>query len=376
MTVDVITTSSELARLEGPWRALEETPGLLGLFCGYTWQREWWQALGEGRALRILVAHIGREVAGILPLYEELRDGARCLAFIGSPGGGSDDLDVLARDGATRALLVREATGLGADLLDLEDISSTSPLVPELLSQASERRDVAVCEPRYPCPFIPIRTSWARFQETIARRENLRRRQKWFAAQPGFRIQCDTTPEAVPDFLDRYFRLHAARWAEDAGSQAFLDPRLVVFQRVVNQRLAQENRLRMWTLFVAGEAVAVAYAYEEHGRSLYYQSGFLPAWGARSAGLVLFARYVEDAFERGLKEIDLLRGNEAYKADWTQEARQTVAVRWPLNARGRAALAWRRSRSRARDALRAAMPEKVRFGVTSLLRRRRMRGAA
>lgn len=373
-SVDLVTGTGAFARLEPAWRALESSPGLLGPFHGYTWQREWWLALGGGRSLRILVAREGERVTGIFPLYEELRDGARCLSFIGSPGGGSDDLDILCADDATRAALVKAACELGVDLLELEDITSTSPLIAELQTQASQAGQRAKVEPRYPCPYIPIATSWADYQRTIARQDTLKRRQKWFVAQPGFRITCETSPDEVPAYLDRYFRLHEARWGLDGGTQAFQDARLAQFHRAVTLRLAQESRARLWTMWVAKEAVAVAYSFEDRGRSLYYQAGFLPAWGGKSAGLVLFAKYVEDAFERGQKEVDLLRGAEPYKLEWTKEARATVAVRWALTARGQAALKWRQARTAAREKLRDALPANARDMLSRFIRERRLRG--
>jgi CelD/BcsL family acetyltransferase involved in cellulose biosynthesis len=221
-----------------------------------------------------------------------------------------------------------------------------------------------------------VQGTFQEYQERVARQDTLKRRQKWFAAQPGFRIVCETEPEQVPPFLDRYLRLHAARWRIDGGSQAFADPRLVAFHRSVTARLAEERRVRMWTLWVAGEAVAVAYSFEEDGRSLYYQSGFVPAWGARSAGLVLFARYVEDAFERGCSEVDLLRGSEPYKAEWTQDARSTVSIRIALTNRGRAALRRRDLQQRARRLVGEALPAGVRHQLTQLVRERRMGTAA
>ena len=356
MKIDLITDPSSFARLEPAWRALESSPGLLGLFNGYTWQFEWWRTLGGGRSLRIFVAREGDEVVGLLPLYEETRAGSRRLAFIGSPGGGSDYLDALCRDDTIRSELLGQAISFGADLLDLEDVHSASPLVAMAIGPGR----VAEVVPRYPCPFISIQGPFADFEATVPRRDTLKRRRKWFAGQPGFRIDCETTPESVAPFLDRFFRLHAARWRVDGGSQAFADPRLVALHRSVTTRLAEEGRARMWTLQVAGEAIAVAYSFEDRGRSLYYQSGYLPAWGSRSAGLVLFARYVEDAFERGCTEVDLLRGNEPYKSEWTKESRSTVAVRVALTERGRRTLRWNRVRARTRDSLKSILPESAR----------------
>jgi CelD/BcsL family acetyltransferase involved in cellulose biosynthesis len=376
MTIEVISDEAGFARLEPAWRALEISPRTAGLFRGYTWQFEWWRALGGGRALRILVDRGAGGIRGILPLYLEHHAGIRRLAFLGSAGGGSDYLDVVTPDASIRASLLERALAMEADLLELDDIELSSPLVGAATNQAHARHFRCRTESRYPCPYIPIEGAFRDYRDRVARQDTLKRRQKWFAAQPGFRIACETAPEHVPAFLDRFFRLHAARWRIDGGSQAFADPRLIAFHRAVTSRLAYEGAVRMWTLWVAGEAVAVAYSFEEGRRSLYYQSGFLPAWASRSAGLVLFARYVEDAFERGCEEVDLLRGSEPYKAEWTQMTRSTVSIRIALTSRGRAALVRREARQRVRELLRDSLPPAVRLQLTQVVRERRMREAA
>lgn len=377
MRTELVTDTAGFARLAPHWRRLERAPAVLGLFNGFDWQFEWWRALGgAGRSLRIVVARDGAEVTGLLPLYEEVESGARRLSLIGSPGGGSDYLDALATNERAREVMLGAATALGADLLELDDLDSASSTVSMLQQLARGRGARATVEPRYPCLFIPIRTDFQTYLKSVRRLENLRRREKWFAQQPGFRVVCETDPSAVAPFLARFFRLHAARWSVDGGSQAFSDPRLVAFHAAVASRLADRGQLRLWTMWVAGEAVAVAYAFESDNRSLYYQSGFHPAWGAKSAGLVLFARYVEDAFRRGLREVDLLRGAETYKTEWTRESRATATVRWALTARGRRALALRRVRDALRSGVRDALPAPLRLRLTRTIRAARMRAAA
>lgn len=376
LTTEVITDTAGFARFAPAWRALEKTRTLPSLFVGFSWQYEWWRALGGGRELRLIVARSGDEVRGILPLYEERASGIRQLCFVGSAGGGGDYLDALYQDDDARRRLLYEATQLGADIIEFGDMDSESSTIHRAIASAKQANQYTEVVARYPCPYIPITAPFAQYMEGVGRRENLRRRAKWFASQPGFRITCDTSPEAVAPFLARFFRLHGARWLSDGGSQAFADPRLVQFHHQIAQRLGDEGKLRLWTLWVAGEAVAVAYAIEDGRRSLYYQSGFLPEWGAKSAGLVLFAKYIEDAFERGCTEIDLLRGAEAYKTEWAKHARSTVTLRWALTTRGRAAMRWQEAKKQARTLARQALPEGARVRVAQAIRGARMRGAA
>lgn len=376
MRVEVLTDDRAFAKLQPDWDRLAGAPGRLGPFVGYAWQFEWWKALGGGRSLRLLVARDDGRVRGILPLYEERTAGIRRFSLMGSAGGGSDFLDALADDDRTRQGLVEAALGLQPDLIDLLDLEAGSPLLPVLRRLASARGGEVREVPRYPCPYISIRSEWETFLASHPRRENLRRRRKWFASQPGFRIDCETTPEAVPSFLARFYRLHAARWREDGGSQAFADPRLIAFHNRIATRYADEGRLRLWTLSVARQPLAVAYTFDDGERTLFYQSGFEPAWRSRSVGLVLFAAFIEDAFRRGQREVDLLRGAEAYKTEWTGETRQTVAFRWAISARGRLALATEAGARRLREGVRAALPRPLKQTLSIAVREARMKAGA
>lgn len=373
MYVDLISDDASFARLEPKWDELVLSDPL-GFFRRFAWQYSWWKNLGGGRRLRLLVAGGKENPRGFFPLFEEQRHGARRLALIGSGAGGSDYLDAPARDPLALDALIRGATRLGADLIELEDLDSESPLVSRIRSAAAAAGSSLTVVPRYPCHLIPIDRPWEEYLQEHKRRETLGRRQRWLAAQPGFRIEHRSDPEHVPDFFSRFLHLHAERWREAGGSEAFADRRLASFHAQVLENLASQGALRMWTLWVAGNAVAVAYGFEHQRRSLYYQSGFLPAWGARSVGLVLFAAFVKDAFDRQLEVVDLLRGDELYKSEWASRSRQTLSLVWPLTPRGRAALALRRFQNGARHKLRESLPAPMRLGLSRAIREARLKG--
>lgn len=375
-TVEVVADTRDLAALEKPWLELVADRQLPGPFCNYPWQFEWWRALGSGRGLRTFVARRGDEVVGILPTFDETENGARFLCLTGSKGGGGDYLTAPAKDADAEKALVSAALSSGVDVLEFEDVEWTSSLRAAIVSAAAERALPVRIAPRYACPFIRLADGFPALLAASGRRDNLRRRRKWLDAQPGYRIECETSPDAVAPFLERFCRLHAARWAADGGSQAFSDERLLGFHRRMAYRMAQAGELRLWTMYVASEAVAVAWTFDDGGRALYYQSGFLPAWGKRSVGLVLFARFVEDACERGLREVDLLRGSEPYKFEWTREGRLTTSVSVVASSRGRRALALRALRRSARTRAGTLLPTRLRRSLSKVVREARMRGAA
>lgn len=376
VNVELVTQARELAALQEPWRELVRERRLPGPFCDYDWQFEWWRALGGGRDLRTFVAFRGNQIVGILPAFEESSQGARTLSLIGSKGGGGDYLAAPARDLDVERLLVKAALASGADLVEFEDLEWKSTLRTMAGAMTLEAGISARVTPRYPCPRIVLAPGFKTLLSRSGRRDNLRRRRKWLEAQPGYRIECETSVDAVAPFLERFCRLHAARWSADGGSQAFSDERLLGFHRQVARRMAEAGVLRLWTMYVASEAVAVAWTFDDGERALYYQSGFLPAWGNRSVGLVLFARFVEDACERGLREVDLLRGSEPYKFEWTKEGRLTTTVQLPVTWRGHRALTQREVQRAVRRKVTGAMPMQLRRSISRLVRETRMHGAA
>jgi CelD/BcsL family acetyltransferase involved in cellulose biosynthesis len=161
--------------------------------------------------------------------------------------------------------------------------------------------------------------------------------------------------------MEDFLRLHRLRWAAEGGSYGIPPGSAAeAFHRDVAPLLAAAGWLRLYRLFAGHDAVAAVYGIEVGRRFHLYQSGYDPAWSARSPGLVLVGRTVEDAYARGLADYDFLRGTESYKLDWTADRRETCAVhlRAPTLRAGTAAAAEGAFRT-ARGLARAVAPERV-----------------
>ena len=171
--------------------------------------------------------------------------------------------------------------------------------------------------------------------------------------------------------MDDFLRLHRLRWAAEGGSYGIPPGAPEAFHREVAPLLAARGWLRLYRLFVDGRAIAAVYGIEAGRRFYYYQSGYDPAWSARSPGMVLVGRTVEEAYARGLTDYDFLRGEEPYKLDWAADRRETCAVRIraPSLRAGTAAAAEEAYRA-ARSVARAVAPERV-WGALRRARRAR-----
>lgn len=373
LTTEIATDPLSLQRLRPQWGALNEAARAGCIFLGYEWIAPWWQQFGEGRELRVICVKEGGQLVGLLPLFSErVRLGGievERLAFIGDGATGADYLDVLAAPGREDDVLEACLAALGGldwDLLDLDGLRRDSPTAVQLaarfpsgravLAGLGKGRIVRDGRLRYVCPNITLTGSYEQYLQSLGRRENLKRREKWLFRQPGVSIQCAKAPQEAQAATEHFFALHRDRWAVEGGSDGLNDERHERFHAAATQLLAEKGWLRMYTLFAARRPVASVYGVVHRGKFLYYQSGYAPLWASRSVGLVLLARTVSDAFGEGLAEFDFLRGNEGYKAQWARSERWTIQLRLWRGARGRAAKAASGATQLLRAGFKAALP--------------------
>jgi len=357
------------AALRPEWFALLERSDA-AVFVSWEWLYPWYRRIAPDRSPRLLLARDpdGR-LAGLLPLGVErlwsVGAEVRRWAFLGETHVGSDGLDALAGRGREEEMCRLFAAWLREheaewDVLDLVDLEAGSPMVQALRAVFGRSHAVEQWD-RHLCPFEVFRPgeTFDAFLRRCGRRDNFLRRRKWLAAQPGFRVERSERPDELAVPMTELLRLHAARWAADGGSQGIRGPRTEAFHRDATEWLAERGKVRLYTMWVGGEAVASVYALLHREELIYFQSGYAPGWRNRSVGLVLVGETFRDAIEGGLRGYDFLRGTEPYKAEWTSRVRRTVAVRvhrlrgagarWCLQQQGGRA---------ARTAVKRALPER------------------
>lgn len=332
-----VTSSLDPARLVAlreEWSALFDASPGASPFLAFEWLQPWWRRFGARRPVWILEARDrSGALAGLLLLSARPGlAGVRRWQLLGNGVTGADGLDVLAR--ARDAGPVREAIAgaLAAeaaswDVLDLEDLPCGTPTA-GALGRALAPKGVRLQVQRgFVCPGFAVRGSFEEHLGRIRRRETYGRRVRWLERQPGFRIEVTDRPEDTPAAMEDFLRLHRLRWSAEGGSYGIPPGPTESFHREVAPLLAARGWLRLYRLFVGHDAVAAVYGLEVGRRFFYYQSGYDPAWSARSPGTVLVGRTVADAYARGLTDYDFLRGTEPYKLDWSGDRRETCSVR-------------------------------------------------
>lgn len=364
LRVEVHEGEGAFDALREPWEALHRRSGATP-FLSWQWQEAWWRHLAPERVPLLLAARRGEEVVGLMALARERQRGIRRLSFLGERVGGADYLDLLAAredQGRVAAAFVDHlASEIPFDLLDLDDMPAESQLLPALmrrfLDQAGSTRRLLL---RHVCPQIELAESWEAQLRRSSRSANFKRRLRQLAALEGFSFRIAREGKEAAAAFERFVDLHGKRWSQRGGSDALDRPAALRFHREVARRFADAGWLCFEELWVEGACRATIYGMDVGESHIFFQSGFDPAWGGRSVGLVLLGLSIEHAISRGKRIYDFLHGTEAYKFDWATGSRQTVGLR--IAAAGLWPAVWRageEAEAIARAAAHSLLPERA-----------------
>lgn len=346
--LEVLTGEREFLALEPEWNALLQRSRSNNVFLTWEWVSAWWDSFRDGYQPRLLVARepAGGRLLGVAPLALRRRSlrglvSYRELSFIGDNVAAPDHLDfVIDADheaAVARAFVSHLQVGQGQwDVLRLKGVSSESVSM-ALLMQAAR------LEPGQPgsilCPFIRLPASWEAFNAGLSKNtrynlgRNARRLEKEYPGQVTFRQVAHEAELATA--MPALFRLHqqVRRTHGDAG--AFSDARMAAFHRQVAHTFLRNGWLRLHVLTVGAEDIAMLYCFAYGGVVSFYQSGYSLAWKRHAPGRQIMAHAIRQAIDEGAREFDFLRGDEAYKFSWTDQARSDLDLKLPATVRGR-----------------------------------------
>jgi CelD/BcsL family acetyltransferase involved in cellulose biosynthesis len=329
LTIDRIEHADGLANLREEWDALLADSAADCLFLTWEWLSCWWRHLSERRRLFVVTLRSGSELVGLAPLCRPLVAGVlpgRSLQFLGTGYVGSDYLDVIVRRGHERAVLPALAAYLAGTglMLELAQVERRCGLAAELGRELVRRGWTLAEHAPQVCPFIDLRgRSWASYLAGLGteHRYNVQRRLRNASRQFALTFEAARSDEQRRAALALLFRLHDLRFGE--CSDAFHTPALRAFHEDLSRAALAQGWLRLFALSLDGRPAAALYGFRDRRRFYFYQSGFDPAYGKSSVGLLAMALSIRHAIEEGADEYDLLHGDERYKFHW---ARQTRAL--------------------------------------------------
>jgi len=317
--LQLYTDENGFGALREQWNALLARSRSHTFFLTWEWQTTWWRCLGEGE-LYLLAWHEAGRLAAIAPLYLHDDDaGLRRFDVVGCVEV-SDYLDIIVEAGCEDAAYNALLDWLASDacphwdvsgLCNLPEGSLTHRRLPEL---AAGRGWQAVTTLEDVCPLIQLPGSFETYlQEVLSKKQRHEVRRKLRRMEEEATVHWYAVDEAsdLAAESDAFIRLHRLS-KED--KQSFMTPTMEVFFREVIQVMHAAGWLYLAFIEVNGAKAAAMLGFIYDGRLLVYNSGYDPAsYSELSPGIVLTARIIEHAIQRGLRVFDFLQGNEVYK---------------------------------------------------------------
>lgn len=295
-----------------PWEEALAHSSADTLFLTPLWQQTWWKHFGEGKHLLLLSFWAGQRLLGVAPLCQE----GDTLAFLGETDlfDYHDFIVPQGEEGAFYPALVDALESLPWRRVLLLSLREDSPTLEYLPAQARQLGWACQIEEEDVAPGLPLPARWEDYLQGLDRhdRHEIRRKLRRLAQDgpPYPHYYTIDNPSALWGFLGEFFSLMRQSMEEKSR---FLTPQREAFFREAAIALAERDILRLCFLEYAGKRVAAALCFDYRGQRLLYNSGFDPAYGHLSAGLVLKALTIKDAIERSLAYYDFLRGGEDYK---------------------------------------------------------------
>jgi len=309
-----IQSLGEFRGAEGNWNRILPTSGEDDIFTRMDWLTAWWEVFGSKREMVLLEILEGKKVVGFAPLMISLVGRIppwRKLEFIAS--GPSDRSAVLAENGREdvhRAVWEYVASLGGWDEIEVREMRRGSPTATNAMSAFPNARRAEEVS-----PFIPMAGSYEKYLESLPRknRRGLMRCWKRIIEKHDIAYMATRGQKEVRDMFRSFVHLSRARWGQ-LGKENVLDiPGMSEFVEKSLSALSEKGYVVFHSLEEQDRPIAMILSFEYGRRQMCYLSGFDPEFSVFSPGSLLLSKVLETSHARGLTEVDMLRGGEAYK---------------------------------------------------------------
>jgi CelD/BcsL family acetyltransferase involved in cellulose biosynthesis len=346
-----------LAREPAAWEQLRERSPAASPFAGWAWHRAWAESASreELRASSCVVLRDAKgRAAALLPVavgpVTFRRRAVAGLTWAVGDLGCPDHFDVLADPSVELDDAVPVLLSLPWEVAVLGNLAPGAPNAARLAAALARAGCAVRWNASYRCPFLDLPSTWDAYLTSLSanRRQVLRRRERNLERDHDVALT-DYGPENLATGWRHLVELHERRWATGGGG-TFSDPRVERLHRAFAEELARGGRLWLTTLDLDGAPAAAWYGFADRDTVYFYQSGRDPRWEDKSVGVALMVKMIRRAIERGYRRFDFLRGDEAYKREWTASeavTQELVAFRPGWRGRWLRGLDWA-GRMRAR----------------------------
>lgn len=330
IAIQVISTMAGLNDMAVGWHRLADkcatTP-----FQTYPWMKSWWSLVGQYDASvepHIVMVNDSSGICAIAPfMVRDEGDGA-VLRFATDPWADYQGILLDRTNPNCAAVLaaigdhVLAGVGQAWGAVDLDEISPWSDLVvPD--SAASEVEPSSIS---YRLALGDVETV-ARMRE--GRREHLLKRRQ-LARLGALRFTIHAEPEALSARMPTFMAMHLRQWMPRADREiTFDDPDLIRCYSGIAERMGNAGLLGLAELSLDGRPLAFHLGFCYRGTFWAYCATFEASARRYSPGHLLVQSLIETLAASGFHTIDFMRGDHAYKQEYSNKRMVNRRVRVP-----------------------------------------------
>jgi CelD/BcsL family acetyltransferase involved in cellulose biosynthesis len=325
---EVIDDFEGLQRLRAEWDELLAADAHRNPFLSFTWTRSW---------LRSFAAHYDRffvlrveepgQFRGIVPLIvRRTWSGGVPVRSLEFPGGDDSVFKGPVAVGDAAKLVDRVMRGLtseirGWDTLAFDSLPDDSPWVTQFAHAFRQRSLHSDRHPTHPSPYLRLPGTYDDLRKSLKKslRQNLSRKLN-MAEREGVVFQRLTGGAVQADHFREAQDVERRSWKGQRGIGIFMDEAHVS----LHVGLLENNPpfdVDLLFLRIGGKAIAFQYGFLLGDRYYAYNTSYDEAFQRLSPGMLAINSLLLELIPAGIEVFDFLVGEDAYKRDWTSDAR-------------------------------------------------------
>jgi CelD/BcsL family acetyltransferase involved in cellulose biosynthesis len=328
-TAHVIDDYESFVALESEWNEAVLRAQIAHPFLRHEWVRTWWDSFAGDRQLHIVIVRNDGRIVGIAPLMRESAVvyglPVRRLALVANDHTPRTDFVVAGDENEVyRAIWNSLACEMDRwDVLQLTQLPETSRTIRAMSGLASADQLPIGTWKSTDSPYLELAGTWESYWAGLSAkfRSNVRNRLTRLKqiGEPRLEILSDTA--AIAAARDDIWRLEASGWKDKEGTSIGSDPAVQKFYTLLAERAADRGWLRLLFLTVGRKRIAVSYSAVYDGGLFLLKTGHDREFHACAPFKLLTYFAVQEAYARGLREVDFLGDTEPWKQEWTPTAR-------------------------------------------------------
>lgn len=290
---------------------------------------EWnWCLAKEGykdNNLRVLVLEYKEELVGVAPfILKKHFLGLKILEFIGSKE--SDYLNILCVEKYRESFIRNVMEWLSYNNKWHEiSLSGLSFDTAKYLKSFHNSMQIEECEL---CPYLVTEGSFSDYVKSLPAglRKKTKRIINKLNRENRIAVEFCTDKAEIMNNIDIFFELHQKRFISKGQTGKFYNENLKEQFRSITEQLSSNNLTLLVVIYVDGVPVCIDYLLS-HQKILYgYLRGMHPDYLKYSLGNISTFYIIERAYKNDIKMLDFMRGNEAYKSQWTNSNKNTYRL--------------------------------------------------